>query len=46
MTSFRTVDDFVADIVQKTLDGDEKGGYSKEDDEKVQERLRSLGYLQ
>lgn len=49
---FANVEDYVQDIVAQVVErleaeeGDDEGEeFSKEDEEKVKERLRSLGYL-
>ena len=48
---FKSVEEYIQDIVSQVVDRlrEEKGGdeetYSKEDEEKVKERLKSLGYL-
>lgn len=49
-TDFESVDKYVTYVLEKVLDEVEEKpkeeGYSKEDEEKVKERLRSLGYLE
>jgi len=48
---FTSVEEYISDIISQVVDRlrDEEGGddetYSKEDEEKVKERLKSLGYL-
>jgi Arc/MetJ-type ribon-helix-helix transcriptional regulator len=47
-TSFRTVEDYVTQAVREKLSQDENArepAYTKEEEEKVKERLRALGYL-
>jgi len=46
-TGFDSVSDYVAYVLREFLtdDDDEEVVYSKEDEEKVKERLRALGYL-
>ncbi len=44
---FSSVREFVEFVINEVLSTEEEGslGYSKEEEEKVKERLRSLGYL-
>jgi hypothetical protein len=47
-TGFRSVEDYVTQAVREKLSQDENArdpGYTKEEEEKVKERLRALGYL-
>ncbi|RLJ01452.1 MAG: CopG family transcriptional regulator [Candidatus Aenigmatarchaeota archaeon] len=46
-TEFETVSDYIAYVLREVLEEteEEEGVYSKEDEEKVKERLRALGYL-
>jgi Arc/MetJ-type ribon-helix-helix transcriptional regulator len=45
-TSFSSVSEYVTYLLEKELSGTEdKEVFSKEDEEKVKERLRRLGYL-
>jgi Arc/MetJ-type ribon-helix-helix transcriptional regulator len=47
-TAFKTVEDYVAQAVRDRLSQDENAkepAYTKEEEEKVKERLRALGYL-
>lgn len=47
-TGFGSVDEYVAFVLREVLAEDEeaaKPAYSREDEERVKERLRSLGYL-
>lgn len=48
VTEFKSVDDYVTYVLRQVLEqikDDEKPAYSKEDEEMVKARLRSLGYL-
>ena len=42
---FKSVDELVEFLLQEVLSGEEETGLTEEDEEKVKERLRSLGYL-
>lgn len=47
---FKTVEEYVSDLIKQVTkrlrdETEEDDSYSKEDEEKVKERLRSLGYL-
>ncbi len=51
---FSTVDEYVAYILQQVVDkkkstqqaeGQQDGTYSKDDEDKIRERLKNLGYL-
>ena len=43
---FNTAEELIEFVLNEVLESEEEGeGYSKEDEEKVKERLRSLGYL-
>ncbi|HID73252.1 TPA: CopG family transcriptional regulator [Candidatus Micrarchaeota archaeon] len=46
-TGFSSVSDYVTFVLRELVTGDkeEEEAFSKEDEEKVKERLRSLGYL-
>jgi Arc/MetJ-type ribon-helix-helix transcriptional regulator len=47
-TAFQTVEDYVTQAVRDKLSQDENArepAYTKEEEEKVKERLRALGYL-
>lgn len=47
-TTFASVGDYVAHVIRERLAVEENSkpsGYTKEEEEKVKERLRSLGYL-
>jgi hypothetical protein len=47
-TVFQTIDEYVTQAVREKLSQDENArqpGYTKEEEEKVKERLRALGYL-
>ena len=46
-TEFKSVDEYVNYVLEEVLNQveQEKQVYSKEDEEKVKEKLRSLGYL-
>jgi len=47
-TGFKTIDEYVGYVLSEVLseiDEDESEGFSAEDEEKVKERLRALGYL-
>ena len=47
-TEFNSVSEYVNYVLEEVLEqitDDEKDVYSKEDEEKVKEKLRSLGYL-
>ncbi|MHA1616389.1 MAG: CopG family transcriptional regulator [Candidatus Njordarchaeales archaeon] len=44
-TEFKTVDDFVTYVLEQVLEEEEETVYSKEEEEAIKERLRSLGYL-
>jgi len=47
-TVFQTVEEYVEQAVREKLSHDEnigEPGYTKEEEEKVKERLRTLGYL-
>jgi metal-responsive CopG/Arc/MetJ family transcriptional regulator len=47
-TGFQSVSDYVVHILREELANEGKeqvGGYTKEEEEKVKERLRALGYL-
>jgi Arc/MetJ-type ribon-helix-helix transcriptional regulator len=43
-TGFTSVSDYVVYVLRELMSEDEKG-FSKEDEEKVKGRLRSLGYI-
>ncbi len=49
-TEFRTVDDYAAyvlqEVVKKIAEEGKTQEYTKEDEEKVKARLKSLGYLE
>lgn len=42
---FSSVEELVEFVLEEVLSEEEQGGYSKEDEEKIKERLRALGYL-
>ena len=46
---FKSVDSYIEEILKKALKSfeknEEKDGYSDDDEKKVKERLRALGYL-
>ncbi len=42
---FSNVDEFVEFVLREFLEGGEEAGYTPEEEEKIKERLRSLGYL-
>ena len=44
---FESVDEYVTFVLEELLSGEEHGeeAYSKEEEELIKERLRSLGYL-
>ncbi len=42
---FSSVEEFVEFVLRELVESEEVGGLSKEDEEKVRERLRALGYL-
>lgn len=44
-TGFTSVDDYVVYVLREILSEDEEDEFTEEDEEKVRERLRSLGYL-
>ena len=47
-TEFTTVSEYVTFVLEEVLESleeDEEGVFSKEDEEKIKERLRALGYL-
>lgn len=45
-TGFTSVSDYVVFVLRELMSEDEsEEGFSKEDEEKVKERLRSLGYM-
>jgi Arc/MetJ-type ribon-helix-helix transcriptional regulator len=47
-TKFQSVSDFVAHVLREKLASEEKEAsarYTKEEEEKIKERLRALGYL-
>jgi hypothetical protein len=44
-TGFRTVDDFVGFVLARLLEVPNKEPFSEEDERKLKERLRSLGYI-
>jgi len=47
-TSFQSVSDYVANVLREKLASEEKADptrYTKEEEEKVKERLKALGYL-
>ena len=47
-TGFSSVDDYVAFVVEEvlaTLEGGAEEGYTPEEEERVKERLRALGYV-
>ncbi len=44
-TGFNSVDSYVAYVMREVLSDDEEEEFTEEDEEKVKERLRSLGYL-
>lgn len=47
-TNFQSVSDYVVHVLRETLGGEEKEGsahYTKEEEEKIKERLKALGYL-
>lgn len=41
----KKVEDFLIEIIKKELENPLASAYKEEDEEKVKERLRSLGYL-
>ena len=49
---FKTVDEYVNYVLQQVVErldsesGEKEEAYTKEDEEKVKERLRSLGYME
>ncbi len=48
VTEFNSVEEYVTYVLKQVLEQvnkEEEQAYSKEDEEKVKERLRSLGYL-
>ncbi len=46
MGGFSSVEEFIEFVLSEVLESEEStAGYSKEEEEKVKERLRSLGYL-
>jgi len=45
-TGFSSVDEYVTYVLREVLSEDEAGEFTEEDEEKVRERLRSLGYLE
>ena len=46
MGGFSSVEEFIEFVLNEVLESEESPtGYSKEEEEKVKERLRSLGYL-
>lgn len=46
MGGFSSVEEFIEFVLNEVLESEEStAGYSKEEEEKVKERLRSLGYL-
>jgi len=47
MTSFQSVADYIIYVLDQVVsdEEEEKEVYSKEDEEKIKERLRRLGYL-
>jgi len=47
MTSFQSVADYIVYVLDQVVsdEEEEKEVYSKEDEEKIKERLRRLGYL-
>lgn len=47
-TGFTSVSDYVTFVLREVLSGEEeeKEPFTKEDEEKVKERLRALGYLE
>ena len=47
-TAFQTIEEYVEQAVREKLSQDENAkeqGYTKEEEERVKERLRALGYL-
>jgi Arc/MetJ-type ribon-helix-helix transcriptional regulator len=47
-TNFQSVSDYVASVLREKLAAEEKADstrYTKEEEEKVKERLKALGYL-
>ena len=47
-TNFQSVSDYVASVLREKLAGEEKADstrYTREEEEKVKERLKALGYL-
>jgi Arc/MetJ-type ribon-helix-helix transcriptional regulator len=47
-TEFSSVSDYVARVIRERLAGEENekpSGYTKEEEEKVKQRLKALGYL-
>jgi Arc/MetJ-type ribon-helix-helix transcriptional regulator len=47
-TNFQSVSDYVVQVLREKLASEEKGssgGYTKEEEEKVKDRLKALGYL-
>ena len=44
-TGFSSVSDYVTYVLREILSEDEEEEFTEEDEEKVKERLRSLGYL-
>lgn len=44
-TTFESVDEYVQFVLEEVLAADDDGSYDDVDDDDVQARLRSLGYL-
>ena len=44
-TGFRSVDEFVAFVLARLLEEPSPAGFSEEDERKLRERLRALGYI-
>ncbi len=44
-TSFPDVDAFVAFVLARLLESPERGGFTEEEERRLRERLRSLGYI-
>ncbi len=42
---FSSVDEYVEEVLKELLKSIEEEQYSKEDEEKIKERLRDLGYI-
>lgn len=44
-TEFKSAEDFIIYVLEQVLEEEEESVYSKEEEEAIKERLRSLGYL-